>query len=194
MNTIIIASGNKDKIREFKEILPNYEIKSLEDIGFSEDIEETGTTFIENAIIKAKRVSEYLKEQDVFSDVIAEDSGICCNGLDGRPGVYSARYAGNHDDKANRDKLIKELKNKDKSAYFKCVIVIYDINDNYNYFEGDTTGYIIDIEKGNTDFGYDCIFYSNDLNKTFGEASEDEKNSVSHRKRALEKLKEFLGD
>ena len=194
MKKFILASNNKHKVREIKEILDNYEILTLEDIGFDKDIIEDGKTFFENSLIKAKTVSQYARLNGYNYSVIADDTGLCCNGLDGKPGVYSARYAGNHDDKANRDKLIKELKNKDKSAYFKCVIVIYDINDNYNYFEGDTTGYIIDIEKGNTDFGYDCIFYSNDLNKTFGEASEDEKNSVSHRKRALEKLKEFLGD
>ena len=192
MNTIIIASGNKDKIREFKEILPNYEIKSLEDIGFSEDIEETGTTFIENAIIKAKRVSEYLKEQDVFSDVIAEDSGICCNGLDGRPGVYSARYAGNHDDQANRDKLRKDLQDKDHTAYFNCTIVVYYPDETHKVFVGKTYGTIIEEEKGDTSFGYDCIFLSKDLNKTFGEATEEEKNSVSHRGRAInEMLKEL---
>ena len=189
MNTIIIASGNKDKIREFKEILPNYEIKSLKDIGFSEDIEETGTTFIENAIIKAKRVSEYLKGQDVFSDVIAEDSGICCNGLDGRPGVYSARYAGNHDDQANRDKIREELRDKDdKTAYYVSAIVLYHPDNTYEEFVGKTNGIIIEKETGNNGFGYDPIFYSTELNKTFGVATKEEKNSVSHRGRAIKKL------
>ena len=161
----------------------------MNDISFYDDIVEDGETFLDNALIKAKAISKYIKEKGLNYDVIADDSGLCCNGLDGAPGVYSARYAGNHDDKANRNKIIDELKNKDKSAYFICCMVLYHPDDTYSSYEGTTSGVIISEERGKTDFGYDCIFLSDDLGITFGEASDEDKNNVSHRKRALEKLK-----
>ena len=188
MRKIVLASNNQHKIKEFKEMLSNYEILSLKDIGFLEDIVEDGETFLDNSLIKAKAISLYLKDKGLDYDVIADDSGLCCEGLDGAPGVYSARYAGNHNDQANRDKLINELKDKDKTAYFVCCIVLYHIDGIYSSYEGRTYGKIIDEERGSTDFGYDCIFLSDDLGKTFGEASSDEKNSVSHRSRAIDKL------
>lgn len=192
MQIIVLASNNTHKIKEFKEILKDYEILSLKDIGFTEDIEENGTTFEENSKIKAKTILKYLKDQKKDYLVIADDSGLCCEALDGKPGVYSARYAGNHDDQANRDKLRKELKGKMKDAYFVCCIVLAYPDGTLKSFEGKTYGEIIDEEKGKKDFGYDCIFYSKDLDKTFGEAMEEEKNGVSHRKRAIEKLLEVL--
>lgn len=189
MNTIIIATNNNDKIKEFKEILKGYDIKSLKDIGYHEDIEENGKTFVENATIKAKAVSLYLRQKQIFQDVIAEDSGICCNGLNGAPGIFSARYAGDHNDQANRDKIRKELENiSDKTAYYISAIVLYHPDDSKEDFVGKTDGIIINEETGNNGFGYDPIFYSTELNKTFGQASKDEKNSVSHRGRAIEKL------
>lgn len=188
MKKLVLASNNQHKIKEFKEMLSNYEILSLKDIGFLDDIVEDGDTFLDNSLIKAKAISNYLKDNDLNYDVIADDSGLCCEALDGKPGVYSARYAGNHDDQANRNKLIKELDGKDKTAYFVCCIVLYHIDGSYSSYEGRTYGKIIDEERGSTDFGYDCIFLSDDLNKTFGEASSDEKNSVSHRSRAINKL------
>ena len=125
--------------------------------------------------------------------MIADDSGLCCLGLDLAPGIYSARYSGIHgDDKANRDKLINDLKDKDKTAYFNATIVLYHIDGTYDYKEGKTYGKIIDEELGDTSFGYDCIFLSDDLDKTFGQASSEEKNSVSHRSRALEQIKELI--
>lgn len=192
MDKIVIASNNKHKIKEFKEMLPNYEILSLNDIGFYKDIVEDGNTFEENALIKAKTIHDYLKSNNLDYIVISDDSGLCVNSLDGAPGIYSARYAEEHNDKANRDKLIKNLKDKEKDAYFNCTIVLYYPDGKYKVFVGKTYGIIIEEEKGNTDFGYDCIFFSKDLNKTFGEASEEEKNSVSHRGRAIiEMLKEL---
>lgn len=188
MKDIVLASNNKHKIKEFKEILKDYNVLSLNDIGYYEDIIEDGETFEENALIKARTIKKYLKEKSLDYDVIADDSGLCCKALNDAPGVYSARYAGNHNDQANRDKLIKELEGKDKTAYFICDIVLYQDEDNYKSFTGKTTGKIISEEKGNKDFGYDCIFLSDDLNKTFGEATEEEKNKVSHRKRAIENL------
>ena len=166
---IVLASNNKHKIKEFKDILKGIEILSLNDIGFNDDIIEDGETFLENALIKAKTVSKYLKSRGLNYTVLADDSGLCVNSLDGNPGIYSARYASNHDDKANRDLLIKNLSDKeDKSAYFICLIVKYNIDGTYDYYEGKTMGKIISEERGKTDFGYDCIFLSNDLNKTFG--------------------------
>lgn len=190
MNKIVIASNNKHKIKEFKEMLSNYDILSLNDIGFTDDIVEDGNTFEENALIKAKTIHNYLKDKNLDYIVMSDDSGLCCDSLDGAPGIYSARYAEEHNDQANRDKLIKDLKGKDKSAYFNCTIVLYYPNDEYKVFVGKTYGIIIEEEKGKIDFGYDPIFYSKDLNKTFGEATEEEKNRVSHRGRALQEMLE----
>ena len=193
MKKIVLASNNKHKIKEFKEILENVEILTLNDIGYFQEIEETGTTFLENALIKASTISEYLKEKGLGYDVVADDSGLCCIGLDLAPGIYSARYAGNHgDSKANRDKLINNLKGKDKTTYFTCTIVLYHIDGTSEYKEGRTYGKIIEQELGDTSFGYDCIFLSDDLGKTFGQASSEEKNKVSHRYRALQQIKELI--
>lgn len=191
MKKIVLASNNKHKIKEFKEILSNIEILTLNDINYVDEIEENGNSFLENALIKASTVSKYLKDKGLDYDVIADDSGLCCLGINLEPGIYSARYSGK-DSKANRDKLIKNLKGKDKTAYFNCTIVLYHIDGNYEYSEGKTYGSIIDKEKGDTSFGYDCIFLSDDLNKTFGEAEDSEKNSVSHRYRALKEIKKYL--
>lgn len=190
MDKIILASNNKHKIMQFKEILVDEIILSLEDIGFYDEIEETGTTFLENALIKAKAVSEYAKTKGLFFPVIADDSGLEVDALSGEPGVYSARYAGDHDFKRNRDYLIERLKPyDDKSAHFTCCLVKYYPNGEYVYAYGRTDGHIIDEELGDTSFGYECIFYSNELNKTFGQADSNEKNSISHRGRAITALK-----
>lgn len=193
MKTIVLASNNKHKVEEFKEILKEYNILTLNDIEYYEEIEENGKTFEENALIKAKTINNYLKQKALDYIVIADDSGLCVDSLNGAPGVYSARYAGVHgDDKSNRDKLIKDLQGKNRKANFVCNIVVYYPNDEYKVFVGKTEGEIIDEEKGSKEFGYDCIFYSYDLNKTFGEASSEEKNNVSHRGRAIkEMLKEL---
>ncbi len=193
MEKIVLASNNKHKISEFKEILNDYEILSLNDIGFTDEIVEDGNSFLENAFIKTDAVSVFLKNKGLDYIVIADDSGLCCDSLDGAPGIYSARYAGDgHNDQANRDKLLKELSGKDRSAYFICVIAVLYPNGVKKSFEGRVDGYITEEEIGDKSFGYDCIFYSNELNKTFGEANDLEKNNVSHRGRAIEKmLKEF---
>ena len=193
MKTIVLATNNKHKLKEFREILDDYNIITLEDVGFFSDIEETGETFEENALIKAKTIHNYLKEKNLDYIVIADDSGLCVNSLHGAPGIYSARYAGEHGNSpANRDKLQKDLKGKDKKAYFICTIIVYYPNEDYKVFTGKTYGKIIEDERGSKDFGYDCIFYSDDLNKTFGEALDEEKNKISHRARAIkEMLKEL---
>lgn len=193
MKKIILASNNKHKVKEIKEILDNVEILTLNDIEYFDEIEETGSTFLENALIKARTISEYLKLKNLDYDVLSDDSGLCCVGLNGAPGIYSARYAGEHgNSKANRDKLISELIDKNKEAYFNCTLVLYHSNGTYEYKEGKTYGKIINEEIGDTSFGYDCIFLSDDLNKTFGEATDIEKNKVSHRYRALEQIKELI--
>ena len=192
MRKIVLASNNKHKVKEIKEILSGIELLTLNDIGFNEEIDETGTTFLENALIKAETVSNFLKNNNLDYDVLSDDSGLSCIALDGKPGVYSARYASDHDIKLNRTKLISDLKDKDKKAYFNCTLVLYHIDGKYEYAEGKTYGTIIEEEKGDTSFGYDCIFLSDDLKKTFGEATDQEKNSVSHRFRALKQIKKYL--
>ena len=192
MKTIVLASNNKHKVKEFKEILENQEILTLDDIGFGTEIEENGTTFLENALIKARTVSAYLKEKNLDYDVLADDSGICAIALNLEPGVYSARYSGDHDFKSNRNKLVENLKDKDKTAYFNCTLVLYHMDGTYKVSEGKTYGKIIEEERGDKSFGYDCIFLSDELKKTFGEATSDEKNKVSHRYKALKGIKEYI--
>lgn len=193
MKKIVLASNNKHKVSEIKAMFKKYEILTLNDIEYYDDIEETGETFEENSLIKAKTINEYLQNKGITCDVLADDSGLCCEAINLAPGVYSARYAGGHgNDKANRDKLINELKDKDKTAYFTCTLVLYKPDNTYISVEGRTYGKIIDEERGTNGFGYDCIFLSDDLEKTFGEATSEEKNKVSHRYRALIALKEKI--
>ena len=193
MKKIVLASNNKHKVSEIKAMLSDVEILTMNDIEYYDEIEETGETSLENALIKAKTVSEYLRSKNLEYDVLADDSGLFCIGLDLAPGVYSARYAGGHgDDAANRKKLLENIKDKNREAYFGCTMVLYHSDDTYEYREGKTFGKIIDQELGDTSFGYDCIFLSDDLGVTFGEASHEEKNKVSHRYRALIQIKEII--
>lgn len=191
--TIVLASNNQHKLKEFQRILTDYTIITLHDIEFDREIEETGETFEENALIKAKAIHDYLTEKGLDYIVVAEDSGLCVDALNGEPGIYSARYAGGHgDDQKNREKLQKELEGKKRDAYFVCTIMVYYPNGEHKTFVGKTFGKITECELGRKDFGYDCIFYSNDLKKTFGEATEEEKNSVSHRGRAIQEMMKDL--
>lgn len=186
----VLASSNTHKIKEFKEIFNNDQILSLKDIGFDEKIDENGNSFLENALIKAKAVHAFLKKKKILASVIADDSGLCVDSLDGAPGIYSARYAGtNSSDKENRDKLLKEMRTKEnRKAHFVCVIVEYFIDGSYIYSQGYTYGTILYQETGDTSFGYDCLFFSNELNKCFGLATSQEKNKVSHRYKAILEL------
>ena len=185
---IVFASNNKHKISEYKKIIKSYNILTLSDVGFNEDIIENGKDFYENALIKAKTVYDYLVNKGLNYIVISEDSGLCVDSLNGEPGIYSARYSGVHgDDRANRSKLLSKLDGLDRSAYFMCVIAMIR-NGEVNYYTGKTNGSITNEEIGDTSFGYDCVFYSSDLGKTFGECSNEEKNSVSHRGRAIEEM------
>lgn len=188
---IILASNNEHKINEIKQIFCEYDILSLKDIGYFDDIEENGKTFLDNALIKAKTINEFLKSKNVEAIVLADDSGLCVDALNGEPGVYSARYAAEHGNSVeNRKKLLQNLKNIDnRKAHFVCVIVKIYPNGKWVYAEGKTFGEITHEEFGDKSFGYDCIFYSYDLNKVFGQATKEEKNSVSHRSRALSQIK-----
>lgn len=193
MKKIVLATSNEHKLKEIRAMLEGYEIISLKDIEFSGDIEETGTTTGENAKIKSLAILKYCKEKGLDYGVLSDDSGLFVNSLNGEPGVYSARYSGlSHNDEANRKKLLDNLKDKDdRTAYFECTMCYADKNTT-RLFVGRTYGTITTEEIGNGGFGYDCLFYSSDLKKSFGEATEEEKDSVSHRGRAIEKFKHWL--
>jgi XTP/dITP diphosphohydrolase len=182
---LVVASGNAHKIREIAEIFTDFEVVSQKAMGFDEDVEETGTTFYENALIKARAAAKALN-----CPALADDSGICVEALNGAPGIYSARYAGEHgNDKKNRDLLLKNMQGvTDRTAYFKSAVALVYPDGKELVAEGKTYGKILTEEVGNGGFGYDCIFENDDLNKSFGLATAEEKNSVSHRFRALNNL------
>ena len=191
METIVLASNNQHKIKEFKEIMKDYNIVTMAEVGFTDDIVEDGVTFLANSTIKSKTIAKYLKEKNLNYMVMADDSGLCVDALNGDPGVYSARYAGEHTQQANRDKLLANLKNVEdpnRTARFKCVITLLKPDGTMLVGEGKVEGKILKQETGDTSFGYDCLFYSNELKKCFGQATENEKNSVSHRGRAIADL------
>lgn len=185
---LVVASGNKGKIKEISDMLPEYKVVGYKDMGLDFEIEETGSTFYENSLVKAKTVSDALN-----LPVLADDSGLCVDVLGGAPGIYSARYAGDGNDEHNNDKLLSELKDKtDRRAHFTCCMVIYFPNGTVKTFTGITEGEILKERTGTNGFGYDPIFYSYDLKKSFGLATKEEKNSVSHRGRALKGIKDEL--
>ncbi len=196
---LLLGTKNKNKIIEMsrilKECLPDVELDiiSLKDFDDVEEPIEDGTTFSENAVLKAKYY------YDIFKiPTIADDSGISVNALDGRPGIYSARYASttneNSSSKANRDKLLEELKDKeDRSAYYTCAIALY-YGDDYIVTEDYTYGEILFEEVGSNGFGYDYIFHSTELNKPMGIATDDEKDSISHRAKAIRKLIKLIDE
>ena len=193
MREFVLASNNLHKVKEFQEMLTDCKIITLQEIGFFDDIIEDGSTFLENSLIKARAVAEFLAANGLEYDILADDSGMCVNALNGAPGIYSARYTGDHSFEKNRQKVIQDLEPfEDKSAYFVCQIVLLHPDGFYEEFEGRTEGVILNEERGSKEFCYDCIFYSNDLGKTFGEATAEEKNTVSHRGRAIQKLKDYL--
>ena len=184
---LVVATGNAHKLREIAEIFTEFEVVSQKAMGFDEDVEETGTTFAENALIKARSASKALG-----CIALADDSGLCVDALGGAPGVYSARYCGEHgDDKKNRDLLLENMKGiSNRHANFTSAIAVVEPNGNEIVVEGKTYGNILHEEQGTGGFGYDCIFESEDLKKSFGLATAEEKNAVSHRFRALQKLRE----
>ena len=188
---LVVATGNAHKLQEIAEIFTDYEVVSQKQMGFCEDVEETGKTFLENALIKARAASKALN-----CIALADDSGLCVNALGGAPSIYSARYCGRHgDDKANRDLLLKNLENAtDRTAYFNSAVALVFPNGKELTAEGQTYGEILTEEQGDNGFGYDCVFFSNDLQKSFGLATAEEKNAVSHRFRALQNLRAVWGE
>ncbi|MGO1136124.1 XTP/dITP diphosphatase [Bacillus subtilis] len=193
MKEAIIATHNPGKVKEFKEILEpiGYDVKSLAEIGFTEEIEETGHTFEENAILKAEAVAKAVNKM-----VIADDSGLSIDNLGGRPGVYSARYAGEQkDDQANIEKVLSELKGIEKeqrTARFRCALAVSIPGEETKTVEGHVEGYIAEEPRGEYGFGYDPIFIVKDKDKTMAELTSDEKNKISHRADALKKLSKLL--
>ena len=190
--TLVVATGNKHKLQEIQAIFKDVRVVSAREAGYLGDPEKTGATFEENAIIKARAAAEALN-----LPALADDSGLCVAALGGAPGIYSARYAGGHgDDKKNREKLLAELGDeKNRAAYFRSAAALcfpQSMGGKTVTATGDTHGRILTREEGENGFGYDCLFYSDDLCKSFGVASAEEKNAVSHRFRALTALKEKL--
>lgn len=190
---IIVASNNKHKIAEIKSMLSDYEILTLNDIGFDKEIDENGKTFLENAKIKALTVRKYIDTTRYAGYIVlSDDSGLCVESLNGAPGIFSSRYSG-HGDEGNRQKLLHELKGKtNRKAYFICTIILSLPNGEIIPCTGKTFGIISDKKMGDESFGYDCLFISDALGKTFGEATAEEKNQVSHRHYALSEAKTTL--
>ncbi len=186
--TIVLASGNKHKIKEIGEMLPDFNVVGYKDLGFDFEIEENGKTFYDNALIKAKAVSEALN-----LPALADDSGICVDALNGMPGIYSARYAGDGIDEHNNELLLKNMQGvENRKAKFVCCMVFYRPNGEIVTATGETHGSILFGTQGENGFGYDPLFFSDDLNKCLGVASSEEKNTISHRFRAIQALKDKL--
>ncbi len=187
---LVFASNNAHKLEEVKAILApsNILIKSLNEIGFLEEIEEIGMTFHENAAVKVNAI--YLAKG---INCFADDSGLEVEAVNNQPGVFSARYAGEHGNhEANNQKLLKELEGKsNRKACFKTVIALL-MDGKIQYFEGRVDGVIAEELSGNRGFGYDPLFIPDGYDRTFADMPAEIKNSISHRKQALEAMLEFL--
>lgn len=188
---LAIATNNQHKLQEIRAILGDSfeELLSLKDLGIDVDVEETGKTLEENALIKARAI---LSLSGIAT--LADDTGLMVDALRGAPGVYSARYAGEeHDDAKNRALLLKNLDGvKDRSAHFATVIALCYPDGKTLTATGRVNGEILLSERGTEGFGYDSLFFSTELGKTFAEATQAEKNSVSHRGRALRAMLELV--
>lgn len=188
---LVLATNNSNKIKEIQRLIPQHiKLLSLQDIGCFEDIPETQKTIKGNAVQKAN----YIKDKYGY-DCFADDTGLEVTALNGAPGVYSARYAGEQRDaNDNMDKLLKELENhQNHAAQFKTVIALH-INDQLYTFTGICKGEIITTNKGNKGFGYDPIFQPNGYSQTFAEMDLKLKNKVGHRGKAISKLVQFLNN
>jgi XTP/dITP diphosphohydrolase len=190
MKEIIIATKNEGKVKDFKLLFKEKGVivKSLLDIEYPFEIEETGTTFKENAIIKAQEVANY-----TGNAVIADDSGLSVDALDGRPGVYSARYGS--DDMDGVTKVLHELErvpNEARTARFHCALALAQPSEDPIIVEGTCEGKITHEPRGLNGFGYDPIFFITELNKTMAELSKEEKNKISHRADALKQIESKL--
>lgn len=191
---IVFATKNEGKVREITEMLARTDIElvSLNRFESLPEIVEDGKTYLENALKKAKIISEFTGET-----VLADDSGLQVDVLRGEPGVYSARYAGEGaTDEENNAKLLAKLKDipeEKRTASFFCALVLYGQDGNYSSFEAQWQGRIIDERRGTNGFGYDPIFLASQLNKTAAELPPEIKNTISHRGQAFAKLKSHLG-
>lgn len=185
---ILIATHNQHKKEEIQQILGDrFNVTSLTDYDLHEEIVEDGSTFHENALIKAKYCFEKTGKPS-----LGDDSGLVVDALDGRPGIYSARYAGNHDFAKNMAKVLEELKDEEnRKAYFVTVMCLVD-DSGVNYFEGRVYGNLTRKIRGEKGFGYDPVFIPNDHDITFAEMTAEEKNKISHRKQAIEKFLDFM--
>lgn len=193
MKKIIIATGNKGKAREFATLFSplGYDVLTLHDLEGATDVEETGSTFEENAILKAEALCDQFNTM-----VISDDSGLMIDALDGRPGVYSARYAGEQkNDDDNIDKVLEELKDvpeEKRTARFYCALAVAIPGQETITVSGTVEGRIANARQGENGFGYDPVFYVPTLGKMMAELKPEEKNAISHRANALKKLKELL--
>ena len=185
--TVVLATRNVGKAREFENLFKskNISIATLDDIGFTEEIEETGDSFEENAALKVKAVSGYTQ-----LPVIADDSGLEVDSLKGAPGIYSARYAGEKaSDSQNRKKLLDNLYNKqNRSARFVCALAYKECKKEILIVRGECEGKISQIELGENGFGYDSLFIPMEYEKTFGELGKSIKKKLSHRAKAVAEL------
>jgi XTP/dITP diphosphohydrolase len=193
--TIVIATRNKGKAKEFEALFnkKGYAVQTLLDYPEVSDIEETGITFQENALLKAETIAEQFETL-----VLADDSGLKVKALHGQPGVYSARYAGEEkNDAKNNAKLLNELadvKDEDRTAVFHCSLALAMPGKNSLVVDGEVAGKIIGVPRGENGFGYDPLFYLEDKKKTMAELTEEEKNKISHRAVALENLESVFDD
>ena len=188
MKQICFVTGNKNKLQEIQQLLFSFKIISLHDLNFFDDIPETENTIERNAFLKANFINNKFNI-DCFSD----DTGLFIDSLDGLPGVKSARFAGeNSNSEENISLVLKSLENKkSRSATFKTVICLI-INNRKHFFEGSVPGTITEQKSGESGFGYDPIFIPFGYNKTFSEMTIEEKNLISHRSKAVQKLIKFL--
>lgn len=188
MKELVFATNNGHKLQEVRAMIGDrIKVKSLQDIGCDVDIPETGTTFQENAGIKSKYIVDHY-----HIDCFADDSGLEVEALDGKPGVYSARYSGSRDMEKNISYLLENLKGKNnRKACFKTVISLV-LDGEEHLFEGKIDGEILYAKTGIKGFGYDPIFLPNGYSKSFAEMNSNEKNAISHRAVAMAKLTDFL--
>lgn len=195
MKKVIIATQNKGKAKDFEALFSplGYQVLTLRDVAEDMDVEETGVTFEENAILKAEAVAKTLN-----TVVIADDSGLEVDALDGEPGVYSARYAGvQKNDDANIDQVLEKLSDvpeTERTARFRCVLAVAAPGKRTETFAGSCEGMILTERKGNQGFGYDPIFFVPELGKAMAELKPEEKAVISHRGNAIRQLKSALPD
>jgi XTP/dITP diphosphohydrolase len=191
MEQLLFVTHNAHKSEEVKAIVGNnFEVMNLSEINFFDEIPETGNTFKENALQKAKFLHDKLG-----CNCFADDTGLEVDALNGEPGVYSARYAGEPSNtQRNIEKLLENLKGKEnRKAQFTTVIAVI-LNNEIYFFEGAISGQIIDNQRGEGGFGYDSVFIPDGYDKTFAELPAEVKNSISHRAVAMQKFKEFINN